>query len=164
MLAIERERRVAMGAEPAKINSELKAITDFYRLYLIEKETPKQILTAHPEWKSIWDDGDTTQYGRPAAFYQQLQDLNLGEAWSAVKTPVLVLRGEYDWIMPREDGYAIVESVNKGGQLAKYVELPRVTHGLAQFESFGATAQGGRGEYFKPVETTVMEFLRTVLK
>jgi len=163
MLSIERESRVANGIEPGKINSELKAITDFYRLYLIEKQTPKQILAAHPEWKSIWDDGETTQYGRPAAFYQQLQELNLGEAWSAVKTPVLVLRGEYDWIMPREDGYAIVESVNTNSQLAKYVELPRVGHGLSQFDSLTASTKG-RGEYYKPVEATVTEFLRSVLK
>jgi pimeloyl-ACP methyl ester carboxylesterase len=164
MLAIERQSRVANGADPAKINSDLKTLTDFYRLYLIEKQTPKQILAAHPQWKGIWDDGEITQYGRPAAFYQQLQDLNLGEVWAAVKVPVLVVRGEYDWIMPREDGYAIVDSVNKNAALAKYVELPGTTHGLSQFESLTATTKGGRGEYFKPVEATVTEFLKGVLK
>ncbi len=164
MLAIERESRVANGVEPSKINSDLKALTEFYRLCLIEKQTPKQILVAHPEWKGIWNDGETTQYGRPVAFYQQLQELNLGETWAAVKRPVLVLRGEYDTIMPREDGYAIVESVNATAQLAKYVELPRVTHGLSQFESLAATTKGGRGEYFNAVENTVTEFLKGILK
>jgi hypothetical protein len=77
---------------------------------------------------------------------------------------VLVVRGEYDWIMPREDGYAIVESVNKDAPLAKYVELPRVTHGLSQFDSLTATTKGGRGEYLKQVEATVSEFLKGVLK
>jgi len=163
MLSIERASRVASGAEPAKIDSDLKAFAQFYQLYLIGKQTPKQILAAHPEWKSIWTDGDATQYGRPAAFYQQLQELNLGAAWAAVKVPVLVLRGEYDWIMPREDGYAIVESVNKSAPLARYVELPRVGHGLTQFPSLAETAKGP-GEYFKPVETQVSEFLRGVLK
>jgi pimeloyl-ACP methyl ester carboxylesterase len=163
MLSIERESRVANGVEPGKINAELKMLTDFYRLYLMEKQTPKQILEAHPEWRVAWDDAEVTQYGRPAAFYQQLQELNLGETWAAVKVPVLVLRGEYDWIMPREDGYAIVESVNKNSQLAKYVELPRVDHGLSQFDSLGASTKGA-GEYFKAVETTVTEFLKGVLK
>ncbi len=164
MLAIERQSRVARGIDPGKINADLKALVDFYRLYLIEKQTPKQILTAHPQWRSIWEDGDVTQYGRPAAFYQQLQDLNLGEAWSAVKVPVLVVRGEYDWIMPREDGCAIVDSVNMNGALAKYVELPRVTHALAQYDSLGATTQASGGKYYKPVEKIVTEFLGTVLK
>jgi len=164
MLAVERESRVARGMDPARINSELKALLGFYRLYLVEKQTPKEILAAHPESKGIWNDGETTQYGRPAAFYQQLQDLNLGQAWAAVKVPVLVLRGEYDWIMPRADGHAIVESVNKDAPLAQYVELPRVTHGLSQFDSLAAAAQGVRGEYFKPVEATVSEFLRKVIK
>ena len=164
MLAIERGRLGVSGADPAKINSDLKAFTEFYRLYLIEKQTPKQILTAHPEWKSIWYDGDATQYGRPAAFYQQLQDLNLGQTWGAVKVPVLVLRGEYDWIMPRPDGYAIVESVNRNAQLANYVELPRVDHGLMQYASPADSAKGAAGEYFKAVEGHVTDFLKTVLK
>lgn len=164
MLAIERGRlQVAAGAKPGKINSDLKAFTEFYRLYLFEKQTPKQILAKHPEWKDLWYDGDVTQYGRPAAFYQQLQELNLGETWAAVKVPVLVLRGEYDWIMPREDGSAIVETVNQDSELAKYVELPRVTHGLMQFESLEASTKGA-GTYFKPVETEVTAFLKTVLK
>lgn len=163
MLSIERQSRVARGVEPAKINADLRVLTEFYRSYLIEKKTPKQILAAHPEWKEIWDDGETTQYGRPAAFYQQLQELNLGETWAAVKRPVLVLRGEYDTIMPREDGYAIVESVNATTSLATYVELPRVTHGLSQFDSLGATTKGG-GEYFQAVENTVRDFLREVLR
>jgi pimeloyl-ACP methyl ester carboxylesterase len=164
MLAIERESRVANGIAPSKINSDLKLLADFYRLYLIEKQTPKQILAAHPDWKGIWDGGDATQYGRPAAFYQQLQDLNLGEVWAAVKVPVLVLHGEYDWIMPRADGQAIVDSVNASASRAKYLELPRVTHGLSQFDSLAATTKGGRGEYFKPVEGIVSVFLKDVLK
>jgi pimeloyl-ACP methyl ester carboxylesterase len=164
MLAIERESRIAMGVAPSKINSDLKMVTDFYRLYLIEKQTPKEILAAHPDWKGIWNDGDATQYGRPAAFYQQLQDLNLGEVWAAVKMPVLVLRGEYDWIMPRADGHAIVDSVNASAPLAKYIELPRTTHGLSQFDSLVATQRGGHGEYYEPVEATVTQFLKGVLK
>lgn len=165
MLAIERERRVAQGEDPAKITADLKSIIEFYRFYLIEKQTPKQILDGHPQWRAIWDDGDVTQYGRPAAFYQQLQQLNLGETWAAVKVPVLVMHGEYDFIMPREDGYAIVESVNRGTQQqAKFVELPRTTHGLTQFDSLGATMLSGRGQYYKPAETIVTDFLKTVLK
>ncbi len=163
MLAIERGRLGISGTEPGKVNDELKRFIDFYRLYLVEKKTPKEILAAHPEWKDLWYDGETTQYGRPAAFYQQLQELNLGQTWAAVKVPVLVLHGEFDWIMPREDGYAIVESVNKASPLAKFVEMPRVDHGLSEYESLAASTKGG-GKYFKPVETHVDEFLKTILK
>ena len=86
------------------------------------------------------------------------------ETWAAVKVPVLVLRGEYDWIMPREDGSAIVESVNqKAPPLAKYVELPRVGHGLTQFDSLDASTKVA-GEYYQPVEGIVAEFLKGVLK
>jgi hypothetical protein len=44
----------------------------------------------HPESAVLWYDEPDGQYGRPAEFYQQLQDLNLGETWSAVNVPVFV--------------------------------------------------------------------------
>ena len=42
------------------------------------------------------------QYGRPPAYYQQLQDLDLMAAGRG-QVPVLALHGEYDWIMSRGD-------------------------------------------------------------
>jgi hypothetical protein len=42
--------------------------------------TPGEILAQHPDWKPFWYDAPDGQYGRPAAFCQQLQALNLGEA------------------------------------------------------------------------------------
>ena len=57
-------------------------------------------------------DSPDGQYGRPAAFYQQLQALNLGEVWQSVNAPVLVIRGTGDNIMSRADSEAIVQIVN----------------------------------------------------
>jgi hypothetical protein len=70
------------------------------------------VFAQHPEWKSLWYDEADGQYDRPAAFYQQFQALNLGEAWQKVGAHVLVIRGTADEIMNRAYSEAISQIVN----------------------------------------------------
>jgi hypothetical protein len=92
MLERERVRLTNEGNKsPSEINSALKQFIDFYSWLLIHKMAPGEIIKAHPEWAELWYAEPDGQYGRCAEFYQQLQDLNLGETWSAVNVPVLVL-------------------------------------------------------------------------
>jgi hypothetical protein len=114
MLELERVRLSNDGKNsPSEINSSVKQFSDFYSLYLIHKMTPGEIVNRHPEWASLWYDEPDGQYGRPAAFYQQLQDLNLGETWSAANVHVLVLHGDADTIMSRADSFEIANIVNR---------------------------------------------------
>jgi pimeloyl-ACP methyl ester carboxylesterase len=80
MLELERVRLTGTGKSAGEIDRDMKAFAQFYDLYLNQKMTPGEIVDHHPEWKSLWYDERDGQYGRPAAFYQQLQALNLGEA------------------------------------------------------------------------------------
>jgi len=127
---VELTGRAAMDA--GKINQAVKGLGEFYSLYLVQKMTPGEILKQHPEWKGLWHDEPDGQYGRPAAFYQQLEDLNLGETWAAVDVPVLVLRGTADTIMSRSDSAAVAETVNRTHPgRAEYVEIPDGDHLLS---------------------------------
>lgn len=133
MLELE---RVRLGRDKsmsaADINTAMKKFTDFYSLYLIRKMTPGEILKQHVDWAGLWYDEPDSQYGRPAAFYQQLQDLNLGQAWSAVKAPVLVLRGSSDSIMSFNDSVAIADVVNRSKpSRAEFVEVASADHLLS---------------------------------
>lgn len=47
--------------------------------------------------------------GRSAAYHRQLHALDLEAAWRAVLVPVLVLRGEHDWVVRAEDQARIAE-------------------------------------------------------
>jgi uncharacterized protein len=47
--------------------------------------------------------------GRSAAYHEQLHALDLEAAWRAVEVPVLVLRGEHDWVVRAEDQARIAE-------------------------------------------------------
>ncbi len=137
MLDLERRRLTEEGKSPTAVNTSVKAFVEFYTLYLIKGMTPGQAVTQHPEWKSLWYDSPDGQYGRPAAFYQQLQALNLGETWQRVNESVLVIRGTADNIMSRADSEAIAQIVNQvhPGH-ARYLEVDDMTHGFTVKDKF----------------------------
>jgi len=137
MLELERRRLTKDGKSPAHVNIALKAFAEFYFLYLTKGMTPGQVLAQHPEWKALWDDSPDGQYGRPAAFYQQLQALNLGEIWQSVNAPVLVIHGSADRVMSRADSEAISQIVNQAHPgHARYLEVDNMAHDLTVNQKF----------------------------
>jgi uncharacterized protein len=139
MIENERVRLTTAGQSAARVNETIKVFARFYNLYLIGGQTPGQVLAEHPQWKDLWYDAPEGQYGRPAAFYQQLQALNLGELWHNVEAPVLVIRGSEDTIMSRADSSAIAEIVNRTHPgRARYVEVDGMTHGFTVDKEFHA--------------------------
>ena len=139
MLENERVRLTNAGKSAAEVNDAMKAFAEFYDLYLIQGQTPGQILSQHAQWRNLWYDAPGGQYGRPAAFYQQLQALNLGEVWQNVDRPVLVIRGSKDTVMSRADSSAIAETVNRAHPgRARYLEVQGMTHGLTVEKKFQA--------------------------
>ncbi len=131
MLELERRRLTEAGKSPADVNTAVKAFVEFYTLYFMKGMTPGQVIAQHPEWKSLWYDAPDGQYGRPAAFYQQLQALNLGETWQKVNEPVLVIHGTADTIMSSADSEAIAQIVNQAHPgHARYLQIDGMTHGF----------------------------------
>src|SRR6516225_6558306 len=137
MLELERRRLNAEEKSPAEVNRDVKSFVEFYSLYLIDGMTPGEVIAKHPEWKDLWYDAPDGQYGRPAAFYQQLEALNLGEIWQNVSVPVLVIRGKADTIMSRADSEAIAQIVNKvhPGR-ARYLEIDSMAHDFMVHDKF----------------------------
>lgn len=131
MIEHERRRLALAGATAAEVNTKLKGFERFYDLYLNEKLTPAQVEERDPSLKGLWYDEPTRQYGRPAAYYQQLQALNLAEAWSTVNAPVLAIHGGFDWVMSAGDSPMLVAALNrKHPGAAEFVEWPGADHVL----------------------------------
>lgn len=150
MIDLERRRLMEEGKSPAEVNATVKSFVEFYTLYLMKGMTPGQVIAQHPEWKGIWYDTPDGQYGRPAAFYQQLQALNLGEVWQNVKAPVLVIRGASDNIMSRTDAEAIVRIVEQGHPgHGRYLQIDGMTHGMTV-----------EGKFYDPLIPTVMDWVK----
>lgn len=148
MLDIERRRLTLSGSKPAEVNAAMRGFAQFYTEYLIGRRTPGEVLAAHPELKPLWYDEPAHQYGRPAEYYQAVQALDIENAWAKIAErgiPVLVVRGDYDWIMGRAEAERPVQIVNaiRPG-LAKLVILPKTDHGLMAYESQAAAFGDGR--------------------
>jgi pimeloyl-ACP methyl ester carboxylesterase len=152
MLDLERRRLLEEGKSPGEVTSTVKAFAEFYTLYLMKGMTPGQVIAQHPEWKAIWYDTPDGQYGRPAAFYQQLQALNLGEVWQKVKAPVLVIRGTGDNIMSRADAEAIVRNVTQVRGQARYLQIEDLTHDMTV-----------NGKFYDPLIPTVLDWMKEQL-
>ena len=163
MLEIERRRFALMGKSPAEVNERMKGAATLYHDWLIKNGSIDQILSERPELAELWPEGKDHLhlYDRPLAFYQQLQDLNLAAVWSRVKVPTLVLHGQYDWIMSREDHELIAQYVNANRPgAARFIEVPEMGHTFQHYLSF-ADAFKGKGAPFDPkVTRLVIDWLK----
>src|SRR5207253_1462209 len=149
MLEIERRRFALMGKSPGEVNDRMKSAATLYHEWLIEGRSVDDILKEQPQLADLWPEGKdhTHLYGRPLAFYQQLQKLNLGVAWSRVKVPTYVLRGAFDWIMSREDSELISTYVNKNGDLASFYEIPDTGHTFQHYLSLADAFKGKKAPF-----------------
>jgi pimeloyl-ACP methyl ester carboxylesterase len=151
MMELERRRFALMGKSPGEVNDLMKGAATLYYEWLIKDRAVEEILKEQPQLTDLWPEGKDHGhlYGRPLAFYQQLQKLNLAEAWSHVEVPTYVLRGAFDWIMSRNDSELIGQYVNKNGDLATFYEMPETGHTFQHYLNL-ADAFKGKSAPFDP--------------
>jgi pimeloyl-ACP methyl ester carboxylesterase len=152
MLEIERRRFALMGKSPGEVTERIKAAGTLYHEWLIEGRGVPEILKETPELAELWPEGKdhTHLYGRPLKFYEQLENLNLAAAWSRVRVPSLILHGQYDWIMSREDPELMAQWVNANQPgAAHYMEVPEMGHTFQHYLNF-ADAFAGKSAPFDP--------------
>ena len=162
MLEIERRRFALMGKSPSEVNDRMKGATTLYYEWLIKGRPVDDILREQPQLSDLWPEGKDHAhlYGRPLAFYQELQKLNLANAWSRVKVPTLVLRGAFDWIMTREDSELIAQYVNKNGDLATFYEIPNTGHTFQHYLNLADAFKGKSAPFDPKVTTLLTDWLR----
>lgn len=163
MLEIERRRFVLMGKSPGDVNERMKRAATLYYDWLIKEKSVAQLLSEHPELAELWPEGKDHAhlYGRPLAFYRQLQKLNLGAAWARVKVPTLVLHGQYDWIMGREDHELIADYVNANRSgVARFVEVPDMGHTFQHYLSFADAFHGKEAQFDPNVVQLLTDWLK----
>ena len=157
MLEIERRRFGLMGKSPGEVNDRMKGAATLYQEWLIKGRSVDDILKEQPQLADLWPEGKDHAhlYGRPLAFYQQLQKLNLAAAWSRVTAPTYALRGEFDWIMSREDHQLIAAYVSaKGGDAYAY-EVPKMGHTFQHYLNLADAFKGKEA----PFDSKVIQLL-----
>ena len=143
MLEFEGRRLALEGVPGDSIDRALAGFADFYALFLGERLTPAEALARRPDLKSLWYDAPDGQFGRPAAYFQQVAALRPDELFAHIDVPTLILHGEYDWIMSRADHERMAALVNaRHPGLATFEALPQTGHDLVRFASFAASYRG----------------------
>jgi pimeloyl-ACP methyl ester carboxylesterase len=148
MLEIERRRLALSGTPASALNARMHDVEQLYSAYLLEQQSPRTIFARTPALQSLWEGDAEHQYERPVSYYQQLQGLDLMQAWSSVRVPLLALHGEFDWIMSRADLEIMAELVNHNAPgAARFMELPRTGHTLEHYASL-EDAYAGKAQPF----------------
>lgn len=157
MLEIERRRFALMGKSPAEVSERMKSVATLYYEWLIKGRTIDAIFKEQPQLEELWPEGKDHShlYGRPLAFYEQLQKLNIAAAWSNVKVSTYAMRGAFDWIMSPEDAGMIASYVNSNRQLASSYEVPQMGHTFQHYLNF-ADAFKGKSAPFDPKVTGLL--------
>lgn len=138
MLGFDR-RSLELGAEPPEtINALMAARARFHSDYLLRQRTPPEIILAKPAAGPVWDGmigtSRTDHYGRPFAFHHQAQSTNWPEAWAAIRAPVLVLYGEYDWFEDAGGHRWIADIVNsQNAGAAHFHVLAQTNHHFTRY-------------------------------
>ncbi len=95
--------------------------------------TPARAFELHPHLRVLRsrDCEGETMYGRHVSLFQELDGADLQDAWRGVKTPVVAMHGEHDWICTAEDAGAV--AALSGG---RHVELDGTSHDLTRDGAF----------------------------
>jgi pimeloyl-ACP methyl ester carboxylesterase len=161
MMEIERRRLTLSGKSPAEVNDAMSSYAELYTEYLIRGRIPGEIIQERPALKPFWTDEPGTQYGRPAAYYSELQTLNLEAAWQKVAVPALIIGGEYDWIMSQDDYDRMAELVNRNTPgAATLVRWPRASHEMIQYASREAAFKEEGGTFDDALIALVVKWLQ----
>jgi pimeloyl-ACP methyl ester carboxylesterase len=158
ILGFERRRLTLSGSKASKVNEDMKRFADFYSLYLNGGRTPAEVVAARPDLAGLWYDEPGHQFGRRAAYYQQVQKLDVEGAWPLVRVPTLLLWGSFDWIMGREDQDRIVAVVDPS--LIRFVVRPGMNHHFEVFPDARAAFREEGGRYDAGAAAAIVDWLR----
>jgi len=161
MLDIERRRLTFSGMKPADVNSGMRALGQLYDRVLHGGRSPGQVLAESPAWRPYWDDEPERQYGRPIDYYRQLEALDDEGAWGQVTVPTLVVWGEYDWIMGREESDRAVAILRaRDPKLVTYEVRRGMNHHFDVYADPAAAFSESGGKYDEGAAQVMVKWLK----
>jgi pimeloyl-ACP methyl ester carboxylesterase len=161
MIDHERRRLTLADTTGDRLGDAMRGFELLYTGFLIQKLTPGQVIAAHPELRRLWYDSTTGQYGRAAAYFHQVQALDLDRALATLNVPALFIGGEYDWVMGAEEPGFAAARVNRfhPGRATSRVYMG-LSHGIHTYASAADAFHGQNGKYDSAVATDVLIWLR----
>ena len=163
MLETERKSMTWRHVPPAAVTWRIKLVSQFYSEYLLKRKLPGDVIRENPALAEIWKDEPAHQYGRPAAFYHQLQALNIAEVWQSASAPVLAIHGEYDVLMSAEDHASLASWANqkKAGN-GTFLEIPHMSHLLEIYNTRDDMLKDANGHFDDSLVTKILGWMSRV--
>lgn len=163
-LDFERTRLAFAGKTFTEVNRNMKLFSEFYADYLLRGKTPGEVLEAKPHLAGIWYDKPGSQFGRPSAYHHQVQDLDVPAAWEKTDCPVLVIYGEYDWIMSRQEHEYIAHVVNsRRPGLAELKIIPGMDHHFSVYKTPREAFDGNYVNYSTDVFAVIQRWVEATM-
>ena len=144
MLDIERRRLTLEGGKPADVNAAMRAYVISHAQLLDARDPPGE------------------QYGRRIRYYQQLQRLDVEGAWAKVAVPTLIVWGEYDWIMGRDESdraAAILRA--RAPSLVTYLVRRGMDHHFHVYKDDVAAFKEQGGQFDEGAARAIVDWLKT---
>lgn len=99
---------------------------------------------------------DDELFGRSGAFHGQLQNANIGDAFDRLTCPLLVVQGEYDWVVAEDEAQRFV-AARPGVEV---VVPSKMDHSFGVHASLEESlAAYGKGTFDPAVANAIVEFL-----
>jgi len=146
LVSLDRRVMTLQGTPNAEIERVMPHYQRLHRAFLERGESPATLAasdtTLAAAWGRMLGTSATGLYGRSFLFHQEAQAADWAAAWTRVRAPVLVVRGEHDWIMSAAEHQRIVDIVSGHGGTATLVTVPRLDHNFAIAASEAAALKG----------------------
>lgn len=164
MLEIERRIRQFEGDSETLIAHKMNTYyIPLYYSMLIEKKTYGQVVDNYPALREFNYHGEAHMYGRPMAYYHQLQDFDLAGEWAKLQVPVRILRGTNDWIMSAEDNQMIMEVLARNGHKDHMLhEYEGLDHWNTIHTSPKDSYEGKPGKWDENTVTLIIDWAREI--
>jgi pimeloyl-ACP methyl ester carboxylesterase len=145
MLRTSTRQWALSGVAPERLAAKRAGLEALHALVYLEGLSPEQAYARRPELQGVLPQAYAGRYvyGRVASYFQQLQALDLEQAFRTLEAPVLALHGSCDWLSERDDLARIAEL---RAQHSTFIELPGIDHHMHRRDSLEqafATPWGG---------------------
>ncbi len=97
---------------------------------------------------------------RSLSFHEQLEAVDLAAAWRSVRCPTLVLHGEFDWVVSRDESRGVAE-LSSG----RFDEVEGLDHTMTRHDGLAASLEAyGRGAIDRSPGDEIARFFRACLQ
>jgi pimeloyl-ACP methyl ester carboxylesterase len=127
-----RRQTALLGKKPDEVDSVVRDSAQCAYHFFIEHESAAAVSKRSSECVDMI----RSYAGLPDAYLHQIGDISLGLQWKSVDIPVLVLYGTSDPATSADEGRYLADLINTHHPgRATYVELPRMGHDFALYDS-----------------------------